>query len=362
MVNLKRALSVALTLLLIVPLTACGDYRPIEASFNVVAVAIDGAGDDTSTYKVTVIGADYPKTKLTLSGQGKSVMDAMNVIQNQTSKFVILSHVETILFSRAVAEDGLDQLLDMFFRNMQIRSDASAVVVAGKAADYLNQTNSKTPITGRTFAYQMRTGAVQFDPHFVNLHSLMLEATVERRNYVLPYFQLRKKQKVIQFAGMAICRKGHMIARLSLKETNAFLILRRVITKQWLTLAKADTTLQFSYRKPTVKTTWRHGQVHFHYVIRMKDQIVEQAPFRVKPIRSKKAEGLQRMAQVQLKKQCIQLVKKLQDNEVDPLALAEPARVANPAAFDAKTWDRTFANATFSFRFEMKVERFGQMF
>lgn len=362
MVSLKRALSVVLTLLLIIPLTACGDYRPIEASFNVVAVAVDLGNADKPTYKLTVIGVDYPKTKLTLSGTGVNMMDAMNHIQNQMSKFVILSHVETILFSRKVAEDGLDEVLDMFFRNMQIRSDASAIVVAGKAADYLRQSNSKTTITGRTYAYQMRTGALQFDPHFANLHTLMLEATVERRNYVLPYFRLRKKQKYVQFAGMAICRKGRMIARLNEKETNAFLILRRVIIKQWLTLTKADTTLQFSYRKPSVRTTWRHRQVHFHYVIRMKDQIVEQAPFRVKPIRSKKAEGLQRMAQAQLKKQCVQLVKKLQENEVDSFALAEPARVANPAAFDAKTWDRTFAKASFSFRFEMKVERFGQMF
>ena len=208
----------------------------------------------------------------------------------------------------------------------------------------------------------MRTGSVQFDPHLVNLHALLIAATAERGNYVLPYFRLLKKQKLVAFSGFAICKHGRMIARLNMKETNAFLILRRAITKQWLTLKKVDTTLQFTYHKPEVTAKWRHGRVHVRYIIRMKDQLVEQAPFRVKPINNSKTSALQQRAESQLQKQCVKLVQKMQDLKCEPFGLAETVRVANPHAFRAKKWDRTFADAKVTFQFELKVERFGQMF
>jgi Ger(x)C family germination protein len=342
--------------------TACGDYRPIETSFNVVAIGIDTAGGDGQGVKVTVIGADFSKKKLRLQAQGKTVMDAIQSMQAMTSKTVVLSHIETILFARSVAKAGLDRVLDVFLRNIQIRTDTMAVIVKGKAADYFDGKKIKTPITGRTYAYQIRTSSVQFDPHMANLHSLMLNATVGDGNYSLPYLALRKKQKIVVMQGFALCKHGKLELVLSMNETPAFLILRRTITSQSFSLNSLGTSLHFRYATPHVHVKWVGRTVHATYLVWLKDEVLEQVPLRKQPMNNASLLRVQHAASAKIAQQCEQIAAKLQRHKLDVIWLAEPARVANPHRFQATTWDETFTKAIIHVHIHLRVERSGQLF
>ncbi|MED1780317.1 Ger(x)C family spore germination protein [Brevibacillus fortis] len=132
-------------------LTGCWDRRELEERASVLAIAIDQDEDDENLYKMTVqipipikiagssgkgggSGADAVKI---MSVTGRTVTDAANNLQMRLNQRLFLGHTRILALSEEIARKGIQDIMDSFRREPQIRRLLWPIVVRGKASTLL---------------------------------------------------------------------------------------------------------------------------------------------------------------------------------------------------------------------------------
>jgi spore germination protein KC len=352
-------------------LSGCWDYAPIETLFNVAGIAIDRSKAHPKQIEITLIAVNYQKTKVLLKSEGHSISDAINHIQNATSKKVVLSHLQFILFSDGIARSGLLPFLDLFFRDMQMRVDSTFAIVKGSAAKAFENNKFKYPVTARTFPYLLKTSESKFNPRLFQIHNIMLQTTSANANFVLPFFKMDKKKKQMELAGLSLIRAGKQVDVLTRDEMKLYMLIRREMKQLTYMYGKGGVgnnkarsiTFRLHVRKPNVHVRVVHGHIHFTYWINITDEIVEINPWESKPVKQSELKKIEKKVQSHLVKSCSKLVKKVQkENHFDPFGLSEEARVHAPSIYRAERWNQQFSAATFTFHVKIHLNRYGQLF
>lgn len=129
-------------------LTSCADRKEIDDYAYVIAAGIDEA--ENGKYKFTVSLANVNsigETKDEKGGNMSSVTavatdfyTALDIINNNVSKKINLSHTKLIVFSSAVARSGIKSFTDSFVRELKIRP-GTIVAVSENCEDYLKNLN-----------------------------------------------------------------------------------------------------------------------------------------------------------------------------------------------------------------------------
>ncbi|MFF0827536.1 Ger(x)C family spore germination protein [Brevibacillus sp. NPDC003359] len=132
-------------------LTGCWDRRELEERASVLAIAIDQDENDENLYKMTVqipipikiagssgkgggSGADAVKI---MSVTGRTVTDASNNLQMRLNQRLFLGHTRILALSEEIARKGIQDIMDSFRREPQIRRLLWPIVVRGKASTLL---------------------------------------------------------------------------------------------------------------------------------------------------------------------------------------------------------------------------------
>lgn len=143
-----------LTLLLVSMLlfiTGCWDRRELEERTSVLAIAIDRAESDEQLYQLTVQipipikiagssgqggGGNADAVKI-MSVTGRTVADAANNLQMRLNQRLFLGHTRVLAVSEEIARKGIQDIMDNFRREPQIRRLMWPIVVKGKASSLL---------------------------------------------------------------------------------------------------------------------------------------------------------------------------------------------------------------------------------
>lgn len=135
---------------LIFLLSGCMGAEPNDIAY-VAAMGFDKA--DSGNYKVTIQFAKPNQISGGASeegGSGKEIVEniaveapniysAINIANNIISKKFSLSHAKLMVFSKEVAEDGLDNIMETFIRSYEIRPDIYLAVAPDGAENYLSE-------------------------------------------------------------------------------------------------------------------------------------------------------------------------------------------------------------------------------
>ncbi|UED73520.1 Ger(x)C family spore germination protein [Brevibacillus sp. DP1.3A] len=141
----------ALLIICTILLTGCWDRRELEERASVLAIAIDQDEKDENLYKMTVqipipikiagssgkgggSGADAVKI---MSVTGRTVTDAANNLQMRLNQRLFLGHTRVLALSEEIARKGIQDIMDGFRREPQIRRLLWPIVVKGKASTLL---------------------------------------------------------------------------------------------------------------------------------------------------------------------------------------------------------------------------------
>ncbi|QDS35290.1 Ger(x)C family spore germination protein [Brevibacillus brevis] len=141
----------ALLIFCTILLTGCWDRRELEERASVLAIAIDQDEKDEKLYKMTVqipipikiagssgkgggSGADAVKI---MSVTGRTVTDASNNLQMRLNQRLFLGHTRVLALSEEIARKGIQDIMDSFRREPQIRRLLWPIVVKGKASTLL---------------------------------------------------------------------------------------------------------------------------------------------------------------------------------------------------------------------------------
>lgn len=347
-------------------LTGCWDYSPIERAFLVEGISIDESKNDPEKLEISIIDVDFKRKKRALSAEGRTISEALNRIQDQTSKIVVLSHVKIILISDTIAKRSVLPYFDVFVRNMQISNEASFVIVKGRALSLFNPKKLTYTISGRTYSQMIQSSETKYDNTLYKLHNITVEMMNRKNNFTLPVLKLNKKKKVVSFYGIALIKSGKMIDSLSMEEAKLFFILRRVINRMAYTI-KMNKQHTISYRlyekSSSVSCAYRNGKWQIQFRASFNREVVESNVWKTKPLTSAERAQFEHKVTEKLEREGKKLLIKLQKEAgFDPLWISECARLSKPNRFQASAWDEQFANADTSVQIQVHLHRFGQLF
>lgn len=366
MIGMKGWKKIVVLLSLLSLLTGCWDYSPLERAFLVEGIAIDQSKKNPNQLEVTIIDVDFKRKKRALSAEGRTIAEAINRIQDQLSKIVVLSHVKIILLSEKVSKKSILPYFDLFLRNMQISNEASFVIAQGQAKDFFNPKNLTYNISGRTYSQMIKSSEMKYDNNLYIKHNIIVEMMTRDDNTTLPILKLDKKKKVASFNGVALIRNGKLVGKLSSEEAGAFFSLRRVIARMVFTFKvkkKQMMTVRLYEKNSSVKCKYRNGRWNIDFRVSFNEEIVESSRWKNKRMSATQRTQLEQTLERKLRKDSLRLIHKTQKKyRYDPFWLAETARLNQPHTFVASDWDDQFANANVNVHVNIHLERFGQLF
>ena len=115
-------------LLLCLFLCGCGNYRELNQIAIITGVGIDKKDDE---YEVSLLIANAQKSETTskegeaqptvYSGKGKSLVEATKEVDRKTPKQLYFGHINVVLISEEIAEEGFLNVADWLLRNPESR-------------------------------------------------------------------------------------------------------------------------------------------------------------------------------------------------------------------------------------------------
>ena len=134
---MKSKLLILITICFI--LTGCGNYRELNQIAIITGIGIDKKNEE---YEVSVLIANAQKSETTskegesqptvYSGTGKTLVEAVKVIERKTPKELYLGHINVVLISEDVAEDGFLKVADWLLRNPESRKKFYLILTKDK--------------------------------------------------------------------------------------------------------------------------------------------------------------------------------------------------------------------------------------
>lgn len=158
--SLRILMSLCIFMILALSLSGCWDAKQIENHGYLYGVAIDYASPEpkgqydlphvtqetgTRKYRVTFELPRFSKEKsgedeqphLIFVDEGESMFAIFRAIAAKTYFKLFLEDIQVLIFSEAVARDGIGDLLDFFSRDHEMRRRVKLMVTPGRAEDIL---------------------------------------------------------------------------------------------------------------------------------------------------------------------------------------------------------------------------------
>ncbi len=221
---MKRIVLLVFFILILVSFSGCYDYREINDTAMVAGISIDAGKDAAYEVSVEVIQpadseTSTPKAKV-LKESGNSVEDCLKRLVNAATKELQFSHCKLILFSEAVAIQGISDLVDYFLRDPEYRSDLFLAVVSGSQASEMLSTGEKeSRISSYDYAAVIEnsyteTGSV--------VPTKLYQFPMDGELSILPVF--KKNNDQFSVSGSEGFRHGKKYAEFDLKFTQSVLL------------------------------------------------------------------------------------------------------------------------------------------
>jgi len=234
----KAWASLCCLLLFMTLLTGCWDRRELEERTSVIALGIDLVEGRQNLYKLTVQipipikiagssgqggGGNKDAVKI-MSVTGKTVTDAVNNLQQRLNQRIFLGHTRVLAISEDVARRGMDDIIDSFRRDPQIRRLMWPVVVQGRAADLLEMKPGLIQIPVVFLMDLIENGTKMGTIPDQTMGEYLIQTSNETLQPMLNYVQAYKDD--VKWKGVAVFRDQKMVGSLNDIHTWALLQLR----------------------------------------------------------------------------------------------------------------------------------------
>lgn len=135
-----------LLLMSIFLLSGCWDRRELNELAITMAIGIDEVDDKyvvsaqiVIPIEVSILGSKGSAPVTLMKAEGKTVFEAMRRLALETPREIYAGHLRVVVISDSVAEKGLNEILDFFSRNWEVRSDYYILIAKDiKAEEILN--------------------------------------------------------------------------------------------------------------------------------------------------------------------------------------------------------------------------------
>lgn len=225
-------------------LAGCWDQRELQDRHFALAVAIDAAAGDESTgetfvqpyggkvFRMSVELLDFepnqgergslsPIKSYVVTNVGRSLLEMNRDMISQLGKPISWEHIQVIVISEAaLAAGGLDQILDWFLRDNEMRWWMRLYVTPGEARSVIEF----KPPSGEPVGIFLANAARNYfrNPHIVGIQDVGSTAVSLDKKLPLVLPKVELTDDIIKLGGAAVIDKtGHLAAYLNEYETMA---------------------------------------------------------------------------------------------------------------------------------------------
>lgn len=193
---------------MLISLTGCWDYRPLESLSFTVGIGVDQ--EETGEFIMTMQfintqgSSGGKQSHLTehpiYQGKGKTIQDAFSQATLHVPHYVFMANTQVVIIGENVAKQGLKQTLDYLYRFQNLRPDFSIVIARHqKAKDLLQVTphlsnGSSEKIS--SIARKMEQGKTFSIGTHLTFLNLLTNISTPDKGYVLNSFKVFGNTKI----------------------------------------------------------------------------------------------------------------------------------------------------------------------
>lgn len=374
-----RLLSLLLSSLL---LTGCWDRVEIQDRLFVMAVAIDKKEESEGKRSYYEFTAQLTEARA-LSGQvnnphispvwnvttsGPSIFECIRLMATRVARQPYYEHLQSIVIGEALAKEGIDRSLDLFYRDHESRRKIKLIIAKGTAREALHVEPKLLPVSGRYISLLTEEGESktarlpktasigQFSSNYHN-----------GGNSVLPAIRTEKHE--VKMAGGAIMNGDRLVGWLSDQEVKALRWINGtfsagdevIVEKKKAEGAPEFTTLEVKGARSTVKTSIQGGKPVITLSIRGEGNLAEDG-FDHKPTLEKIKEREQQI-NLEIKKKTEALIALMQKKyKTDIFGFGEELRRHQYPYWKAhhNDWDNHFSDTEVQVHVQTYIRRIGQ--
>lgn len=312
------------------------------------------------TFSQYLIAENGIKT-ITVTDKAKTLSEIREEMQKSMDKKLLIGLEKVYIIGADYAKNGIDDIMDIFFRNPEIRDSTLVCICDGKAEDIMNIETKGHPSAGDFIEGLIKySKESNFFPDNYKLIDAYLRISSEGRNLVLPYIGVKENR--IEIVGLALFKGSKMIGILPKDKIKQHNLLRENNLMGVITLQESSNKYLGLYAKSKRKVKCYKENGKYKFIIDLKitgDMIINQyepmlidKPEKKKEIEAKLKDNLQKELQT--------FIEEFKSKyKVDTLELGKIA-VAKYGRNTGVDWDEVVSSSDIEVNVSLKINKFGR--
>ncbi|MEJ9281853.1 Ger(x)C family spore germination protein [Ureibacillus thermosphaericus] len=391
-------LKFAFVLIAVFLLSGCWDRYELEERANILALSIDIAeeGEDIEMPEVTHSKGEFPaeekiiykvaaqlavpgkimlgpeggdtnsaETDWLLVTYGYSMKDVLSNLQQELAEKIYLGHIQLIVVSDKIAKKGLEDIMDFLKRDFEVRRTAWIMVTEGEALEILNATPPIQTVPSLYLANTLRE-AVKFGKlPKEHLGKVWIDFSDEGVDAIIPLVKPMGDHILVD--GLVYFKDYQMVGTLTPTETGAILALQGINPAGYSNVIVPGDKKGVYLVKPfkrisKISVEIQDGKPKVFIDVKVEGFVEEQ--LYTNDLSKEKLQELEKSATELGGKVLNSLVKKLQQDESDILAIGARVRAYHPKYWEenVKTedaWREIYKEMDIQVKMDYKILRVG---
>jgi spore germination protein len=346
-----------LIIVIVILLSGCSFIPPVIV--NEVSM-IQGLGYDLSKEKKIKGTYVYPEyirknaTMETITGSGATSKEVKEDANNKVRHPLVSGQLRLALYSKSLAKNGIYPVIDTIMRDPSIGTLIQMAIVDGETKEVLTlkskQKDNVALYIQEMLEQNMDSGKLPFS----DFNTFMFQYFQEGQDPYLPLIKIEGED--IQISGIAIFKEDKYEIEISRKYQFIFksLVEKSKQGVQQFILENGDKVVIDNIKsKPKYEVKMESGKPSFDIHVKIVARIQEYASSKpislpnITPEISKQIEN-------QLEKDGLSIIKKFQENNVDPLGLGSKFE-AHQRNFDKTKWEDQYSEAKINLKVKVQT-------
>ena len=235
--QVKSAGIVLLAVTQLFMLTGCWNRRELNTLAIVMGIGIDKAqAGDEIELTTQIIKADKlrpaegqagsdEKAYFNLTNTGTDVFSILRQDTHKVSRKLYIPYTQVVIFGEDLAEEGIQDYLDIFMRDHEARLNMNILIAPGKASDTLDFEPDFGKVPASSIAQLLENRSATSQTADLELVDFMKCLTNETAATVAPLITTEGtgKEKRVKVSAGAVLKQGKMIGKLTETETRGLL-------------------------------------------------------------------------------------------------------------------------------------------
>ncbi|MFC4075269.1 Ger(x)C family spore germination protein [Salinithrix halophila] len=362
---MKRKFLYGLQVVLLILMPGCGEKLYLEQASIVLVLGLDKEQDTYKIFHSNPVFNRQAEEKVDITtATGSTLRETTTLINNMTTGKVVGGKLQNILIGkRLLRKQNAFPLLDVLFRDPKNETNARVIVVDGPVQDVMYADTQDKGMLGTVIRDIVESSSKNGTTVLTRLLQFHRQIFDKR---ITPHLsEMTMKNDEITVTGTALLdRQGKYATSLNNKESTLLLLLQGD-TKQSVPLMlhqkpgdQEEISINIDNSSVKVSTDFQKGRFVFDIGIQVEASVTE----RKFPIDWKKeTPRTESLLQKQVKKECENLVKKIQQHQLDPIGLGIYAKSHRYAEWKRveKEWGKALSKAKITISPEVKIKNYG---